>query len=129
MSQPLIDARRRKLLTASTAVAASPFMFNIARAQGAPIKIGFPVPLTGAFSAEAQDQVRAAAIALADEIAGSAPLAVQSTRATLRRGLLDELRNAVARESEAQNQQFLSADFKEGVAAMTARRAPQFQGR
>ena len=77
----------------------------------------------------AQDQVRAAAIALAEEIAGSAPLAVQSTRATLRSGLLDALRNAVARESEAQNQQFLSADFKEGVAAMTARRAPQFQGR
>jgi len=77
----------------------------------------------------AQDQVRAAALALAEEIAGSAPLAVQSTRATLRRGLLDELRNAVARESEAQNQQFLSADFKEGVTAMTARRAPHFVGR
>ena len=77
----------------------------------------------------AQDQVRAAAIALAEEIAGSAPLAVQSTRATLRHGLVDALRNAVARESEAQNQQFLSADFKEGVAARTARRAPQFIGR
>ena len=77
----------------------------------------------------AQDQVRATALALAAEIAGSAPLAVQSTRATLRSGLLDALRNAVARESEAQNQQFLSADFKEGVAAMTARRAPQFVGR
>ena len=66
MSQTPIDARRRKLLTASTAVVASPFMFNIARAQGAPIKIGFPVPLTGAFSAEAQDQVRAAEIAIKD---------------------------------------------------------------
>ena len=66
MSPPLIDARRRKLLTASTAVAAAPFMFNIARAQGAPIRIGFPVPLTGAFSAEAQDQVRAAEIAVRD---------------------------------------------------------------
>jgi branched-chain amino acid transport system substrate-binding protein len=66
MNPPLIDARRRKILTASTAVAASPFMFNIARAQGAPIKIGFPVPLTGAFSAEAQDQVRAAEIAIKD---------------------------------------------------------------
>ena len=66
MSPPLIDARRRKLLTASTAVVASPFMFNIARAQGSPIRIGFPVPLTGAFSAEAQDQVRAAEIAIKD---------------------------------------------------------------
>ncbi|MBC7484198.1 MAG: ABC transporter substrate-binding protein [Rhizobacter sp.] len=66
MSPPLIDARRRKLLTASTAVAAAPFMFNIAGAQGAPIRIGFPVPLTGAFSAEAQDEVRAAEIAVRD---------------------------------------------------------------
>jgi branched-chain amino acid transport system substrate-binding protein len=66
MNQALINARRRRLLGAGTAVAASPFLFNIARAQGAPIKIGFPVPLTGAFSAEAQDQVRAAEIAIKD---------------------------------------------------------------
>ncbi len=60
------DTRRRQLLAAGTALAASPFMFHIARAQGAPIKIGFPVPLTGAFSAEAQDQVRCAEIAIKD---------------------------------------------------------------
>jgi branched-chain amino acid transport system substrate-binding protein len=66
MYAPLIDARRRRILATGTAVAASPFLFNIARAQGAPIKIGFPVPLTGAFSAEAQDQVRAAEIAIKD---------------------------------------------------------------
>ena len=66
MNKPLVDSRRRQLITAGTAVVASPFMFNIARAQGAPIKIGFPVPLTGAFSAEAQDQVRAAEIAIKD---------------------------------------------------------------
>jgi branched-chain amino acid transport system substrate-binding protein len=36
----------------------------LAHAQNTPIKIGFPVPLTGAFSAEAQDQVRAAEIAI-----------------------------------------------------------------
>ena len=61
-----IDNRRRQILSASAAAAASPFMFNIARAQGANIKIGFPVPLTGAFSAEAQDQVRCAEIAIKD---------------------------------------------------------------
>lgn len=61
------SAGRRKLLqmgVAGAAVGASPFLFNIARAQGAPIKIGFPTPLTGAFSAEAQDQVRAAELAV-----------------------------------------------------------------
>jgi len=66
MSQQPIDTRRRTLIAGGAAVAATPFMFNIARAQGAPIKIGFPVPLTGAFSAEAQDQVRAAEIAIKD---------------------------------------------------------------
>ena len=55
---------RRQVLTQASALAASPLLFNIAQAQGATIKIGFPVPLTGAFSAEAQDQVRAAEIAI-----------------------------------------------------------------
>ena len=77
----------------------------------------------------AQDQVRAEALRLATEIAASAPLAVASTRQTLRRGLVDEIRAAVARESEAQNREFLSADFKEGVAAMADRREPVFTGR
>ena len=56
--------RRRQIILASGAVAASPMLFNIARAQAPSIKIGFPTPLTGAFSAEAQDQVRAAEIAV-----------------------------------------------------------------
>jgi enoyl-CoA hydratase/carnithine racemase len=76
----------------------------------------------------AQDQVRAEAQKLAREIATSAPLAVQSTRATLRQGLVDAIRVAVARESTEQNAHFLTADFKEGVAAMAARREPQFKG-
>ncbi len=76
----------------------------------------------------AQDQVLAEAQRLALEIATSAPLAVQSTRDTLRQGLVEQIRIAVARESVAQNWQFKTADFTEGVAAMAARRAPNFQG-
>ncbi len=60
-------ASRRQLLqlgAAGAAAGTAPFLFNIASAQTATIKIGFPVPLTGAFSAEAQDQVRAAEIAV-----------------------------------------------------------------
>ena len=76
----------------------------------------------------AQDQVRNEAAKLAREIAISAPLAVQSTRATLRQGLVEQIRLAVARESTEQNAQFKTADFKEGVAAMAARREPQFKG-
>jgi enoyl-CoA hydratase/carnithine racemase len=76
-----------------------------------------------------QDQVRSEAIQLATEIAISAPLAVVSTRATLRKGMVDEIRVAVAHESTEQNWQFKTEDFKEGVAAMSARRDPQFKGR
>ena len=76
----------------------------------------------------AQGQVRAEAAKLAREIAISAPLAVQSTRATLRAGLVEQIRLAVARESAEQNAQFKTADFKEGVAAMAERREPRFKG-
>ena len=59
--------RRRLLATASAgaAFAASPFRINLLQAQEANIKIGFPVPLTGPYGTEAQDQVRAAQLAIA----------------------------------------------------------------
>jgi len=66
-SIPKTLPKRRQLLqlgAAAAALGSTPFLFNIARAQSANIKIGFPTPLTGAFSAEAQDQVRAAEIAV-----------------------------------------------------------------
>jgi branched-chain amino acid transport system substrate-binding protein len=59
---------RRRLLTtvgAGAALAVSPFRINLLRAQEATIRIGFPVPLTGPYGAEAQDQVRAAQVAIA----------------------------------------------------------------
>jgi branched-chain amino acid transport system substrate-binding protein len=67
MTHPHPFQGRRSLLKslgAGAAVAASPALFNVARAQTQPIRIGFPTPLTGAFSAEAQDQVRAAELAV-----------------------------------------------------------------
>ena len=59
---------RRRLLAAASAgaaFAASPFRINLLQAQEANIKIGFPVPLTGPYGTEAQDQVRAAQLAVA----------------------------------------------------------------
>jgi branched-chain amino acid transport system substrate-binding protein len=59
---------RRRLLTAASAgvaLAASPFRINLLQAQEATIKIGFPVPLTGPYGTEAQDQVRAGQLAVA----------------------------------------------------------------
>ncbi len=57
---------RRSLIVGGAAAAVAPSWLNLANAQSGTIKIGFPVPLTGAFSAEAQDQVRAAEIAIKD---------------------------------------------------------------
>jgi branched-chain amino acid transport system substrate-binding protein len=60
---------RRRLLTAASAgavLAASPFRINLLQAQESTIKVGCPVPLTGPYGTEAQDQVRAAEVAIAE---------------------------------------------------------------
>jgi len=72
-------------------------------------------------------QVHAAAAALAAEIAASAPLAVESTRASLRQGWADQIAAANQHELAEQVRQFQSADFREGVAAMAERRLPHFK--
>ena len=48
------------LASRGASLAASPFRINIVQRRKRTIKIGFPVPLTGPFGTEAQDQVRAA---------------------------------------------------------------------
>src|SRR5882762_3505177 len=67
IARPGPISRRRLLVTAGAgaALAASPFRINLLRAEEANIKIGFPVPLTGPYGAEAQDQVRAGQLAVA----------------------------------------------------------------
>jgi len=76
-----------------------------------------------------QAQVRERALALAREIATSAPLAVQSIRSTLREGLADEIAAITNHELAQQSRLRTSEDFREGIAAMTARRPPEFKGR
>jgi enoyl-CoA hydratase/carnithine racemase len=75
------------------------------------------------------EQVRAKAVEVATEIAGSAPLAIVATRETLRRGLADAVAQATEREFEEQDWMRTTADFKEGTKAMGERRAPIFQAR
>lgn len=72
--------------------------------------------------------LRSSAFQLAEEIASSAPLAVTATRRTLRRALADDVTAAVDHEMREQRVQFATADFKEGVRAMTERRPPRFTG-
>jgi len=77
----------------------------------------------------AHSEVRTAAQELAGEIAQSGPLAVLSTRETLRRGLAEAVEAATERELVEQEWLRRTADFKEGVKAMADRRLPNFLGR
>ena len=74
-------------------------------------------------------EVRARAHDLATEIARSAPLAVQSIRATLRRGLAEAVREATDHELAEQSRLRRTDDHREGVAATAARRLADFRGR
>jgi enoyl-CoA hydratase/carnithine racemase len=71
-------------------------------------------------------EVRRQAFELAEEIASSAPIAVEATRATLRHELASEVRQVNQLELELQRLHFRSEDFREGIAAMAERRLPVF---
>ena len=77
----------------------------------------------------APEELEAAALALAHEIASGAPLAVQSTRATIR----GDLQALVERQTdhELAEQQWLqqTTDYAEGVRAVNERRPGRFTGR
>jgi len=74
------------------------------------------------------DQLRAAALQLAIEIAENAPLAVQATRATLRAELAAQVQAQTAKEFVQQAALRKTADFAEGVRAVQERRAGKFIG-
>jgi enoyl-CoA hydratase/carnithine racemase len=76
-----------------------------------------------------QDQVRAAALTLAAEIAENAPLALVSTRATMRGDLADRVLKATEHELAEQTRLRKTDDFKEGIKATAERRVPNFAGR
>jgi len=76
-----------------------------------------------------QDQVRAEAMKLAQEIAECSPLGLLSTRATMRAGLADRVMVATNHELAEQTRLRATDDFKEGVKATEERRVANFRGR
>jgi len=76
-----------------------------------------------------QPEVGQAAHMLASEIAENAPLALVSTRATMRGDLADRVLKATEHELAEQTRLRKTDDFKEGVKAMAERRIPNFTGR
>ncbi len=73
--------------------------------------------------------VRKAAVALATEIAEGGPLAVQSTRETMRRGFADAAEAATERELTEQDWTRKTEDFKEGIKSYAEKRVGNFKGR
>ena len=73
--------------------------------------------------------VRRTALSLAQEIANCAPLAVASTRATLRLGLADRVARQTDHELVEQNALRTTEDWEEGIKAAAERREPVFNGR
>ena len=74
------------------------------------------------------DELRAAAIKLAKEIAENGPLAVQSTRLTLRGDIGAAVRAQTDKEFIEQDRLRKTADFAEGVRAVAERRPGNFVG-
>src|ERR1700709_2271005 len=76
-----------------------------------------------------QDQVRAEAMKLAQEIAECSPPGLLSTRATMRAGLADRVLAPTNHELAEQTRLRATEDFKEGVKATAERRVANFRGR
>ena len=74
------------------------------------------------------DNLRAEAWRLAREIAGNAPLAVVSARATMRQGLAEAVAEATERELEEQKWLRGTSDAAEGIRAVAERRPGNFTG-
>jgi len=77
---------------------------------------------------EEADEVLSAAMRLARAIAGAAPMAVQQMKASIRRGLGWNIREAALEEAGLQAASLDTRDAQEGVAAILEKREPEFTG-
>jgi enoyl-CoA hydratase/carnithine racemase len=74
-------------------------------------------------------RLRAVATDLASEIAQGAPLALLSTRATMRQGLAEAVKAQTDHEAKEQSWLFRTEDHREGVKAVAERRPGRFVGK
>jgi enoyl-CoA hydratase/carnithine racemase len=75
------------------------------------------------------DAVLDEALAAAERIAAAAPVATRLTLRTLRSGGHADHEAALQWEALAQATTLATEDVREGIAAVAARRTPQFRGR
>ena len=75
------------------------------------------------------DKLREVANGLAMEIAEGAPLALLSTRATMRVGMVDAVKAQTDHEFKEQSRLFQTEDHREGVKAVSERRVGKFVGK
>lgn len=74
------------------------------------------------------EELDAAVEQLTAEIASRAPLAVQATKRLIAEARMAKLDAAMARETDAGTALFLTADFREALAAFEGKRPAQFKG-
>ena len=114
-----IELIRRLLAGETVTVKGEQVSFHDGRLDFKPLRADLPIYI----AAEGPKNV-----SLAAEIAENAPLGVAATRATLRAGLADCVAKATEHELAEQGRLRKTADFKEGVQAVAARRMPNFAG-
>ena len=77
----------------------------------------------------APDALMTEALAVAERIAGNAPISTRQIKQSIHRGLQMSLADGLAFEIEAYNRLVPTEDRREGVNAFNERRKPAFQGR
>jgi len=92
-------------------------------------RIDAPLALSLGLANRVVTDARAEARALAQTLAAGPPLALAAIKRAVRESAEGGIDAALAREKAGQTELLGSQDFREGVAAWTTQRAPQFSGK